>query len=79
LPAGLDALGDRAHTQGTGEADHRFHNGGVLRALSKPVDEGLVHLQEVYREALEVGEVRVTGAEDFSLVWPSERAVRGPA
>jgi hypothetical protein len=63
LLGGLDALGDRPQAQGVSETDHRFNDRCVLRLFSQPVDKGFVYLYHVHREALEVGEVRVTGAE----------------
>jgi hypothetical protein len=50
LLAGLDTLGDRAHAQGAGEADHRLHYGSVLGVLSKTVYERFVNLPHVYRK-----------------------------
>jgi DNA-binding transcriptional LysR family regulator len=62
-PLVLDALGDRADAEGAGEAHDRLDEvtaGLVARQLADELD---VDLQEVDRQALEVGEPAVAGPE----------------
>src|SRR5207302_1493251 len=59
LLGGLDALGDRAQMQAVAEADDGGGQSSLLGAVGHAVDEGLVDLEHVEREALEVGERRI--------------------
>ena len=48
----LDALGDRLQMQGVAELDDGLGEHAALERIAHIVDEGLVHLQDVDREAL---------------------------
>jgi hypothetical protein len=52
----LDALGDGVELEGVAQLDDRVGQGGVLPALADPVDERLVDLEHVDREAAQVAE-----------------------
>jgi hypothetical protein len=52
----LDALGDGVELEGVAQLDDRVGQGGVLAALADPVDERLVDLEHVDREAAQVAE-----------------------
>ena len=60
---GFDALGDRDEVQGFAEPDDCVRQGFFLWSLENVVDEGFVDLEDLCREALEVGQRRVAGSE----------------
>ncbi len=57
------ALGDDGELHAVAEGDDGAHDGGVVRVVGQAADEGLVDLQEVQGQALEVAEGRIAGAE----------------
>ena len=59
----LDALGHDLEPEVVAEVDRRAHDHGVVVALQHAQHERLVDLQLVDRQALEVAERRVAGAE----------------
>ena len=59
----LDALGHDLQVEVVAEADDGAHDGGILGVHREVVDEGAVDLERVEREALEVVERAVAGAE----------------
>src|ERR1051326_2739023 len=59
----LDAFRDDFEAEGVGHGDDGGDDGGAVRVGVDVADEGLVDLERVDREALEVGERRVAGAE----------------
>src|SRR5207249_7399293 len=59
----LDALSDGGHAELAREADRGVDDQGVAVVLAKRGNELAVDLQRVRREALEVGQRRVAGAE----------------
>ena len=63
--ARLDAFGDRLQAERVGEAHDGGDDGAVVRVAAsvEAVDEGAVDLQQVDREAPQVAERRVAGAE----------------
>src|SRR5882757_2276756 len=63
LPDGLHALRRGGHAERAGDAHHRLHDHDVLGAGSEIRDEGAVHLDLVVREAPQIAERGVTGAE----------------
>src|SRR5689334_20899091 len=56
LLAGLDALGDDHDAEIVAEPDDAAHQLEVALALGHPADEELVDLEDVDREAVQVGE-----------------------
>src|SRR5215472_10050568 len=63
LLVGLDAFRGHVHVEALGHGDHRAHDGAVAALVAEPLHEGAVDLERVYREALEIAERRVAGAE----------------
>jgi hypothetical protein len=63
LPLRLDALGDDPQRQAVAEVDDRLHDDLVVRAVLEVLHERLVDLQPLDRQALDVGERGVAGAE----------------
>ena len=63
LVGGLDALGDHVDAQPLGHGEDPGDDRGVVVRRREAGDERPVHLEDVDREALEVAERRVTGAE----------------
>jgi hypothetical protein len=63
LRRGLDAFGHDGAAEGAGQADHAFDDGAVLRVVEHVVHEAAVDLEHVHRQALEVGQRGVAGAE----------------
>ena len=63
LLGGLDALGHDRHAEQVGELDDREDDGVARAILFQVGDEALVDLDDVDREALEVGERGVAGSE----------------
>src|SRR6516162_4200211 len=59
----LDALGYRLEPQRLAEGDHRARQLRAVVGVGETTDEGAVDLQHVDREAVQVGERRVAGAE----------------
>jgi hypothetical protein len=59
----LDALADRPHAERLPEGEDRARDRRVRLVARDPVDERLVDLEHVHREALQVGERRVAGPE----------------
>src|SRR5829696_2445614 len=59
----LDALGHGVELEGVAELHDGVGQGGVLPTPADPVDERLVDLEDVDREAAQVAERRVAGAE----------------
>ena len=60
---GLDALGHQIAIERPGQADNAIHDGQVLGVAEHRLDEHLVDLERVHRQAAEIGERRVAGAE----------------
>src|SRR5215467_5140894 len=63
LLVGLDAFRRHVHVEALGHGDHRAHDGAVAALVAEPLHEGAVDLERVHREALEIAERRVPGAE----------------
>ena len=63
LLLGLDALGDDDELQAPSHRDDGHRDGGVVLVGGEVAHEGLVQLDPVDREALEVVERRIAGAE----------------
>ena len=63
LVGGLDALGHGGEAEAVGQVDDAPHDGGVAGPAVHPGHERAVHLQQVDREAAQVGQGRVAGAE----------------
>src|SRR5690606_13837799 len=63
LTARFDPLGDHLEAQALGERDDRLGDRGVVRIGGDVLDERLVDLERLDREALEVQRRRVAGAE----------------
>ncbi len=63
LGVGLDALGDGLQVQRARHLDDGLHDGAVVGVGVDVAHEGLVDLERVQREALEVAQRRVAGAE----------------
>ena len=59
----FDPLGDHVEREGPRHADDRLDDRRPLLLDAERVDEGAVDLERVEREAVEVGERRVAGAE----------------
>ena len=59
----FDAFGDDVAAQALAHADHRAHDGGVVRVCGDLVQERLVDFEHVDRKMAQVTETRVTGAE----------------
>src|SRR6516165_3392658 len=59
---GLGALGNDVHAEVVGESDDRFQDHWTRPAL-RGADKGLVDLQRIEREALQIGQRGVAGAE----------------
>ena len=59
----LDALGDRFEAERFAEHHHGARELGPLVLLGQPADEGAVDLQDVDREAMQVGKRRIAHAE----------------
>ena len=74
LLARLDALGDDRQPDGVGHVDRRLDDRAVVGVAVDAGDERAVDLEHVEREALEVAERRVAGAE----VVEHERSARAP-
>ena len=60
---GLDPLGHHVERQRPGHRDDRLGDRGVARLRAEPVDERAVDLEHVERQAGQVAERRVAGAE----------------
>jgi len=56
-------LGDHDETQRVGEIDDRLRERVVAGRRADPVHERLVHLEDVDREAAQIAQRRVAGAE----------------
>ncbi|MNF60640.1 hypothetical protein D3C84_422620 [compost metagenome] len=63
LLKGFDAFGDHLQMQGVSHDDNRLNDFHVLSRLGNVLDERAIDLQRVERQALEVGEGGITGAE----------------
>ena len=63
LRRGLDTLGDALLVEGTSEVHHGIDDRGVALVDADARDEGAVELDRVDREAAQVGQRRVAGAE----------------
>src|SRR5205085_9123043 len=74
LLLGLDAFGGRLHPQAGAEADDRLHDRQAVLTLRKVADERLVDLDLVEREAAEIAERGVSGAEIVHGDMHAERA-----
>ena len=59
----LDAFGHDGQAEGMRQADRGAHNGRVVVVAGDMRDKGLVDLQLVDRQTLEVGQRRIAGAE----------------
>ena len=59
----LHPLGDDAHLEAVAEPDHRLGDRPVVAVVGDITHEGLVDLEPIDREALEVGKARIAGAE----------------
>jgi hypothetical protein len=59
----LDALAQHRRVQGVADLDQRAHDRGALGVAGQLRHEGAVDLHQVDREAAQVGERRVAGAE----------------
>src|SRR3990172_155682 len=63
LAFGLHAFGGDGHVERLAEADDARHDGTRLRTGAEGVDEGAVDLDLLDREAGEVAQARIAGAE----------------
>ena len=85
LALGLDALGDHPQAEAVAEIDDRAHDHLVVQVVLEVLDEGLVDLQPLHRQPLDVGQRRVAGAEivdrqaDAQLVEVAQALDRGLA
>ncbi len=61
--AALDALGDDAEIEGAAQLDDRLDDGPVAGVGLDPLHEGLVELEEVHRQVLELRERGVARPE----------------
>src|SRR5947209_19042214 len=52
----LDTFCDDAELEGASQGEHGAHDGGVFGVAPQPGDEGVVDLENVDREAAEMGE-----------------------
>ncbi len=59
----FDAFGDRLHAQFARHCRDRLHDGGIAAIGGQVLDEGVVDLQTVHRQVLQVGQGGVTGPE----------------
>ena len=62
IGVGLGALGDHVHAEVVRQRDDRFQDDGA-RAAARGADERLIDLDGVEREALQIGQGRMSGAE----------------
>ena len=88
LVGGLDPLGDDRHLEALAEADDRAGDRGLAAVDPDPVDERAVDLEHVDREARQVAQRGVAGAEvvdrephpePLQLAHPRRRPCRGRA
>jgi hypothetical protein len=70
----LDAFGDDGAAEGLRQADDPFDDRHVLLVVEHVVHERAVDLEQVQRQALQVGEGRVAGAEVVERELDAERA-----
>ena len=63
LAFGFHAFGDHRELHAAAEGDDGAGDGGIVGIVGKAADERLVDLQDVQRQALEVAERGVAGAE----------------
>src|SRR5580704_10872131 len=63
LLLGLDALGGGDHAETRAEPRHRADDGDAIVFLAELADEGAVDLDLVEREAAQIAERRIAGAE----------------
>ena len=74
LALGLDPFGHDLQVERVREPDHGGHDRGVARVGAEPAHERAIDLDRIHREALQVAERRVAGAE----VVDRRTARRGP-
>ncbi|OIQ74521.1 hypothetical protein GALL_438280 [mine drainage metagenome] len=60
---GLHSLGNHLAVKRCGQIQHPQQNRQIIRVVKHVVHKTLVHLELVDRQALEVGQRRVTGTE----------------
>ncbi len=63
LLGGLDALGGHLHAEAAAEADHRVHDGGGVGRPFDRAHEARIDLELVEREAAQILQARIAGAE----------------
>ncbi|MNS41978.1 hypothetical protein D3C72_743460 [compost metagenome] len=56
LRLGFDAFGNHGELHAAAEGDDGAHDGDVVRVIRQAADEGLVDLENVQRQALEVAQ-----------------------
>ena len=63
LLGGLNALGNHLQAQVLGHGDHGFHNRAGAFRLGEPLNERAINLQHIHRNAVNIAERGVAGAE----------------
>jgi hypothetical protein len=69
----LHALGEHAEIQAAAEHQHRPDDGRIVQILGHPAHEGLIDLQLVQRETLQVRQRGIAGAEVVDRELHAER------
>ena len=69
----LHPLGNRPAPKGGGQAQNSLQDGEVVRVLQHVANEALIDLEDLRRQALEIGERRITGTKVIERKTDAER------